>query len=203
MWSCLPPIKRWILSLPWNLIGSYVWCWQTEWSRQDIVWPLGLVASTFTPLKPWVMMYRSPTLPGETMWIERPPPPPRVIAAIAVKHHMTKTILDHPAPSSAEPSEDVNSRSDHRWDQKNNPLHTAESGKNKWFLCSRHNGYGSFYVFGLYEHNGKKNLCHVKAPRRWRIEWLLAVCSTLCYYTYLSAVAAAKSLNHVQLCASP
>lgn len=82
MWSCLPPTKRWILSLPWNLIGSYVWCWQTEWSRQDIVWPLGLAASTFTPLKPWVMMYRSPTLPGETMWIERPPPRPELLQSL-------------------------------------------------------------------------------------------------------------------------
>ena len=57
--------------------------------------------------------------------------------------------------------------------------------KNKWFLCSRHNGCGSFYVFGLYECNGKY-LCHVKALRRWWIEWLFDVCFTLCYYTNLN-----------------
>lgn len=110
MWSCLPPIKRWILSLPGVLIGSYVLCWLTEWSRQDLVWPLALAASTFTPLKPWVMMYRSPTLPGETMWIKSIPCP-ELLQSFALKHHMTKTILDHPAPSPAEPSEGVNSRS--------------------------------------------------------------------------------------------
>lgn len=91
--------------------------------------------------------------------VDKEHPLPWVIAVIALKHHMTKTILDHPAPSPAEPSEGVNSRSDYRWDQKNNPLHTAESGKKKKNgSCAADIMYGSFYVFGLYEHNGKKSL---------------------------------------------